>query len=79
MTQVYMVAVIYARGFLESCPAATRRVSALGVRSLGRSGPWSRLPRRRAAWFLADAWRRGDPDVIADLSTLTLRRAGLRP
>ncbi|MCT9089969.1 hypothetical protein N4G70_13960 [Streptomyces sp. ASQP_92] len=28
---------------------------------------------------LADAWRRGDPDVIADLSTLTLRRAGLRP
>ncbi|MEU3503442.1 hypothetical protein ABZ726_22690 [Streptomyces hundungensis] len=28
---------------------------------------------------LADAWRRGDPDVIAELSTLTLRRAGLRP
>ncbi|AYG78756.1 hypothetical protein DWB77_00864 [Streptomyces hundungensis] len=27
---------------------------------------------------LADAWRRGDPDVIAELSTLTLRRAGLR-
>ncbi|MGY0021272.1 hypothetical protein [Streptomyces sp. cg35] len=27
---------------------------------------------------LAGAWRRGDPDVIADLSALTLRRAGLR-
>lgn len=28
---------------------------------------------------LADAWRRGDPDVIADLSALSLRRAGLKP
>ncbi|MFG2310426.1 hypothetical protein ACGFS9_17405 [Streptomyces sp. NPDC048566] len=28
---------------------------------------------------LADAWRRGDPEVIDALSTLTLRRAGLRP
>ncbi|MFE9118240.1 hypothetical protein [Streptomyces sp. NPDC007172] len=28
---------------------------------------------------LADAWRRADPDVLADLSALTLRRVGLRP
>jgi hypothetical protein len=28
---------------------------------------------------LADAWRRGDQQVIADLSGLTLRQAGLRP
>ncbi|MFH8391402.1 hypothetical protein [Streptomyces sp. NPDC018036] len=28
---------------------------------------------------LADAWRRGDQQVIADLSVLTLRQAGLRP
>ncbi|MGC4982147.1 MULTISPECIES: hypothetical protein [unclassified Streptomyces] len=28
---------------------------------------------------LADAWRRGDQQVIADLSSLTLRQAGLRP
>ncbi|MGW5852285.1 hypothetical protein ACWFQ8_30805 [Streptomyces sp. NPDC055254] len=28
---------------------------------------------------LADAWRRGDPQVIADLSRAALRRAGLRP
>ncbi|MGW6980540.1 hypothetical protein ACWGE1_14000 [Streptomyces sp. NPDC054932] len=28
---------------------------------------------------LADAWRRGDRQVIADLSEVTLRRAGLRP
>ncbi|MFG2622632.1 hypothetical protein ACGFXC_33970 [Streptomyces sp. NPDC048507] len=28
---------------------------------------------------LADAWRRGDPQVIADLSAVALRRAGLRP
>lgn len=27
---------------------------------------------------LADGWRRGDPDVIADLSALALRRMGLR-
>ncbi|MEU9135203.1 hypothetical protein AB0D33_04375 [Streptomyces sp. NPDC048404] len=27
---------------------------------------------------LADAWRRGDQQVIADLSSLTLRQAGLR-
>ncbi|KAB1986079.1 hypothetical protein [Streptomyces triticiradicis] len=27
----------------------------------------------------ADAWRRGDQRVIADLSRVTLRRAGLRP
>jgi hypothetical protein len=34
VTQVYMVAVIYARGILEPCPAATRRVSALEARAL---------------------------------------------
>ncbi|MCX5001161.1 hypothetical protein OHB05_00755 [Streptomyces sp. NBC_00638] len=28
---------------------------------------------------LADAWRRGDQQVIADLSMVTLRQAGLRP
>lgn len=28
---------------------------------------------------LADAWRRGDQQVIADLSEVALRRAGLRP
>ncbi|MET8132397.1 hypothetical protein ABZV24_10595 [Streptomyces sp. NPDC005251] len=28
---------------------------------------------------LADAWRRGDQKVIADLSKVTLRQAGLRP
>ncbi|MFD6888216.1 hypothetical protein [Streptomyces sp. NPDC059957] len=28
---------------------------------------------------LADAWRRGDPQVIADLSEIALRRAGLKP
>ncbi|MGW3661983.1 hypothetical protein [Streptomyces sp. NPDC005141] len=28
---------------------------------------------------LADAWRRGDQQVIADLSKVTLRQAGLRP
>ncbi|MFJ9817774.1 hypothetical protein ACIRU3_21420 [Streptomyces sp. NPDC101151] len=28
---------------------------------------------------LADAWRRGDPDVISELSGVALRRAGLRP
>ncbi|MFF3412244.1 hypothetical protein ACFYW8_40060 [Streptomyces sp. NPDC002742] len=28
---------------------------------------------------LADAWRRGDEQVIADLSEVTLRQAGLRP
>ncbi|MGD1217274.1 MULTISPECIES: hypothetical protein [Streptomyces] len=28
---------------------------------------------------LADAWRRGDEQAIADLSEVTLRRAGLRP
>lgn len=28
---------------------------------------------------LADAWRRGDPQVIADLSQVVLRRQGLRP
>ncbi|MEU3794748.1 hypothetical protein [Streptomyces fructofermentans] len=28
---------------------------------------------------LADAWRRGDQQVIADLSAVALRRAGLRP
>ncbi|MEV6192131.1 hypothetical protein AB0M19_06975 [Streptomyces sp. NPDC051920] len=28
---------------------------------------------------LADAWRRGDQQVIAELSLLTLRQAGLRP
>ncbi|MET9604167.1 hypothetical protein ABZZ17_03770 [Streptomyces sp. NPDC006512] len=28
---------------------------------------------------LADAWRRGDQQVIAELSEVTLRRAGLRP
>ncbi|MET7981883.1 hypothetical protein [Streptomyces sp. NPDC005281] len=28
---------------------------------------------------LADAWRRGDQQVITDLSRLTLRQAGLRP
>lgn len=28
---------------------------------------------------LADAWRRGDQQVISDLSSLALKRAGLRP
>lgn len=28
---------------------------------------------------LADAWRRGDPHVIAELSTVALRQSGLRP
>ncbi|WP_327308552.1 hypothetical protein OG730_37980 [Streptomyces sp. NBC_01298] len=28
---------------------------------------------------LADAWRRGDPRVIADLSEIALKRAGLKP
>ncbi|WP_328557655.1 hypothetical protein [Streptomyces sp. NBC_00358] len=42
-------------------------------------------PQRRLATItvppggLADAWRRGDQEVIADLSRLTLRQAGLRP
>ncbi|MCX5387313.1 hypothetical protein [Streptomyces sp. NBC_00083] len=50
----------------------------LALRALtGPQRPLSALPTPPGG--LADAWRRGDPDVIADLAALTLRRVGLRP
>ncbi|MFI8393028.1 hypothetical protein [Streptomyces sp. NPDC085540] len=50
----------------------------LALRALtGRLGDLAALPAPPGG--LADAWRRGDQQVIADLSELTLRRAGLRP
>ncbi|MFG3284551.1 hypothetical protein [Streptomyces sp. NPDC048111] len=50
----------------------------LALRALtGPQRPLAALPTPPGG--LAEAWRRGDPDVIADLSALSLRRAGLRP
>ncbi|WP_353944909.1 hypothetical protein ABII15_27235 [Streptomyces sp. HUAS MG91] len=65
--------------------ASTRRLldspggaDLLALRALtGPRRPLAALP--QPAGGLADGWRRGDPDVVADLSTLMLRRAGLRP
>ncbi|MGZ9928910.1 hypothetical protein ACXNSR_03355 [Streptomyces sp. NC-S4] len=50
----------------------------LALRALtGRLGDLAALP--TPAGGLADAWRRGDQHVIAGLSEIALRRAGLRP
>ncbi|WP_314251556.1 hypothetical protein [Streptomyces sp. DSM 40907] len=50
----------------------------LALRALaGRLGDLAALPAPPGG--LADAWRRGDRQVIADLSEISLRRAGLRP
>ncbi|MFD3543394.1 hypothetical protein ACFWUQ_28370 [Streptomyces sp. NPDC058662] len=50
----------------------------LALRALtGPLGDLAALP--TPAGGLADAWRRGDPQAIADLSRAALRRAGLRP
>ncbi|MEU9004744.1 hypothetical protein [Streptomyces sp. NPDC048551] len=50
----------------------------LALRALtGPPGDLAALP--VPAGGLADAWRRGDQQVIADLSAIALRRAGLRP
>ncbi|MFB6576818.1 MULTISPECIES: hypothetical protein [unclassified Streptomyces] len=50
----------------------------LALRALtGRLGDLAALPAPPGG--LADAWRRGDQQVIADLSEVALRRAGLRP
>ncbi|WP_329106002.1 hypothetical protein [Streptomyces sp. NBC_01439] len=50
----------------------------LALRALtGRLGDLAALPAPPGG--LADAWRRGDQQVIADLSEIALRRAGLRP
>ncbi|WKD36620.1 hypothetical protein [Streptomyces xanthophaeus] len=50
----------------------------LALRALtGRLGDLTALPTPPGG--LADAWRRGDRQVIADLSEIALRRAGLRP
>ncbi|MCX4775992.1 hypothetical protein [Streptomyces sp. NBC_01264] len=50
----------------------------LALRALtGPVRPLSTIP--TPAGGLADAWRRGDPQVIADLSEIALRRAGLKP
>ncbi|GAA2635830.1 MULTISPECIES: hypothetical protein [Streptomyces] len=50
----------------------------LALRALtGRLSDLAALPTPPGG--LADAWRRGDRQVIGDLSTLALRRAGLRP
>ncbi|MFD8883242.1 hypothetical protein ACFV0H_12035 [Streptomyces erythrochromogenes] len=50
----------------------------LALRALtGPPGELAALPAPPGG--LADAWRRGDRQVISDLSEVTLRRAGLRP
>ncbi|MFE3993755.1 hypothetical protein ACFXPW_19030 [Streptomyces goshikiensis] len=50
----------------------------LALRALtGPPGELSTTPAPEGG--LADAWRRGDRNVIAALSEITLRRAGLRP
>ncbi|MFD3330040.1 hypothetical protein [Streptomyces sp. NPDC058701] len=50
----------------------------LALRALtGPLGDLAALP--APAGGFADAWRRGDRQVIADLSAVALRRAGLRP
>ncbi|MFE9795482.1 hypothetical protein ACFYRL_27540 [Streptomyces goshikiensis] len=50
----------------------------LALRALtGPPGELSTVPAPQGG--LADAWRRGDRHVIAALSEITLRRAGLRP
>ncbi|MEV6394714.1 hypothetical protein AB0M39_08015 [Streptomyces sp. NPDC051907] len=50
----------------------------LALRALtGRLGDLSAIPAPPGG--LADAWRRGDPQVVSDLSAIALRRAGLRP
>ncbi|MGW3059188.1 hypothetical protein ACWC98_25085 [Streptomyces goshikiensis] len=50
----------------------------LALRALtGPPGELSTIPAPQGG--LADAWRRGDRQVIAALSEITLRRAGLRP
>ncbi|MFF5486560.1 hypothetical protein [Streptomyces virginiae] len=50
----------------------------LALRALtGRLSDLAALPTPEGG--LADAWRRGDQRVIADLSEIALRRAGLRP
>lgn len=50
----------------------------LALRALtGRLGDLAALPVPPGG--LADAWRRGDQQVIAGLSEIALRRAGLRP
>ncbi|MFG2416992.1 hypothetical protein [Streptomyces goshikiensis] len=50
----------------------------LALRALtGPPGDLSTIPAPEGG--LADAWRRGDRHVVAALSQITLRRAGLRP
>ncbi|MEU7697630.1 hypothetical protein [Streptomyces sp. NPDC039028] len=50
----------------------------LALRALtGPPRALSKLPVPPGGW--ADAWRQGDPDAIADLSTVALRHIGLRP
>ncbi|MET7528338.1 hypothetical protein [Streptomyces goshikiensis] len=50
----------------------------LALRALtGPPGDLSTIPAPEGG--LADAWRRGDRHVVAALSEITLRRAGLRP
>ncbi|MFE0647004.1 hypothetical protein ACFVZH_00250 [Streptomyces sp. NPDC059534] len=50
----------------------------LALRALtGPPGALDKLPAPPGGW--ADAWRQGDPQAVADLSAVALRRAGLRP
>ncbi|MFE5614393.1 hypothetical protein [Streptomyces sp. NPDC056463] len=50
----------------------------LALRALtGPPGDLTSLPTPPGG--IADAWRRGDPDTIADLCEITLKRVGLRP
>lgn len=50
----------------------------LALRALtGPLGDLAALPAPEGG--LADGWRRGDPQVIADLCAVAVRRAGLRP
>ncbi|MFE5937164.1 hypothetical protein ACFQ69_17430 [Streptomyces sp. NPDC056470] len=50
----------------------------LALRALtGPPGDLTALPTPPGG--IADAWRRGDPDTIADLCEITLKRVGLRP
>ncbi|MFF8507625.1 hypothetical protein ACF064_05985 [Streptomyces sp. NPDC015492] len=50
----------------------------LALRALtGPPRALSKLPVPPGGW--ADAWRQGDPDAIADLSTVALKHIGLRP
>ncbi|MFE8938134.1 hypothetical protein ACFYNX_11660 [Streptomyces sp. NPDC007872] len=50
----------------------------LALRALtGPPGALAALPVPPGGW--ADAWRRGDPGAITDLSTVALKHVGLRP